>query len=282
MSKSDGMRQSVEEESKQVDELIRKVKEISDSAPKLEQRKRETEAKRIAINNMPEDVLEENAPRLLLFQQHDKARLASALDGLEGAYLGINAVTSTSGSASVFSAVVEVVGHATSIQGPVPDWARPVQGIFVSLAEEKARQEDLPLFLEQLHPSLGDQLRAALDSFEKAQSGIVGVDQAANRLRSVIQQVWGNLVAHARQQCEHDIGARPEFRTSSDREKVAKCLAKPDSFKVLVASLDELWELYKELSPEAKKIFGGDMKRLKELKAHWLLQLDRLRGLIDL
>ena len=101
--------------------------------------------------------------------------------------------------------------------------------MFSNLAEEKAKKEDLPPRLDKINENLGDMFTIALQNFEKTNIGLGMVHQSAIDLRAVLQQLWGGVVALAREKDPASTKKhRFEMAKDGDRILVAECLIVDD------------------------------------------------------
>ena len=107
-------------------------------------------------------------------------------------------------------------------------------------------------------------LLAANESVEKALARLLGTDQAAMRMRDVIQQLWGAMVEHAKNKSPRDIRKnRLELKKSKDRATVASYLSPEEQRRACPPCfLDDLYTLYQHLSPDSKDILSQDDKKL--------------------
>lgn len=278
MSDADELRNSVNKEVEDCDEFLERAKGIVDLVPLVQERKREAEAKKVALTKMPEDAIVEYAPKLLAIQLNDQQKLKTSLPALPQVNKELFLRISASGTTSAFYEAVVTTAHYTK---PVPVWIQPVNEVFDSLAQEKAKKADLPIALEKLQPRLDVAFTVAVESVEKSKSKVLGIDQAAIQLRDVIQQIWGALAERSRQIRSESIGGqRLELKKQAHRIIVADCLATPSENKALVLLLHNLFKLSDELSAICKDPLISDLPTLERLYTEWLLQIDDLRKLV--
>lgn len=274
MSGKDELHKSVDEEIKDYSEYLSHAKAIADSVPIIEERKREAEAKKIALNNIPDDVMSELAPKLWQIQQEDDEMRWQYLprlpqvSGRDSFPISTNAST-----ASYFAAVSTIV----STGGAATVWMDPINDAYHELAESKASRIILPGLMGEVRSDLEQMFAAAHESVAKARNGIIGIDQAAVRMRGVVEQLWGSLVSRANKECRNSVrGQRLELKKETHRQIIAECLLPLGTPKTLASLLDDLYALHQDLSPEAKNILGQDQSKLEQLYTRWVLQIEAL------
>ena len=141
----------------------------------------------------------------------------------------------------------------------------------------ESKKASLPLKLKDIDPNLPTLFSAAVDSYEKSKSQIVGLDNAAMRIRDLIQQLWGALAAKTQQNCGAQLSVkRLEIKKQAHREVVARCLASSNNAKELLIILDQLFQLTSELSKPAKDPMFNDHNRLDGFFSQVILQIDAL------
>ncbi len=198
MPRKDEWLKSLESENKQYDEFLAGAKEIEELVPHVQERKKETEAKLKFVQAAPEDFLIEFGDSLFMLQKHDEEQAKNFIPKfprLTAPAMGYIA----SGTAST-SAYAEMSYNFQAYNFDNDnEWIVPVNNIFTSLADEKSKKAVLPSKLDKINERLGEMFSVAGKSFEKAKSGIIGVDQSAIQFRDVLQQLWGGLANLARE-----------------------------------------------------------------------------------
>ncbi len=280
MTEVDQLKISVEKEIQDCDEFLNQAKEILGVVPLVQERRQEAEAKMLTLNQMPEDLLAESAPRLLNVQLYDQGRLETYLPKLPQINRGLTQhylPSGVAGTAFYDAAVAGMQGQTMT-----PPWLMPVNDAFGSLAVERSRKATLPEALNKLQPNLGEIFQAAVDSIEKSKAGILGIDQASIRMRDVIQQAWGGLAEHTRRRSGKGLAMRLEISRSIHRTQVATSLSRTGEVNSLVLILDNLATLHSELSVFSKNPLIKNIDDLNILVTRWFLYIEQLSKLLDL
>jgi len=278
-NKSDELKQTIQDDINSSESKLSTIKALSDAAPFIQDRKEELETLRDTLEILPEDVVEEIAPRLLLIHRDSYHQFQTRIPDLpqfDSAHISAN---SSTGTASIYQA--EISDLYKTYQSET--WVKTVITTFDELAQNKVRKSNLPIKLEKIDSNLPPLFSAVSDSYEKSKSGIVGLDNAAIRIRDLIEKLWGALVSRAKIKCGSQIGInRLEIKKPKHREKVADCLAAGANTRELLLVLDQLSQLKLDLSKPAKNPMFGDGKLLHDFYTRLILQIDALFGWIDL
>lgn len=228
---------------------------------------------------MPEDVAEEIAPKLLTMQRESFQLFQSRIPKIAQFHFNLSTNSTSSGTASIYQSEISSLYK----NYPTETWAKDSLESFDQLANEKATKSSLLIKLGSIDANLPAFFSAAVDSYGKSKSHIVGLDNAAMRIRDLIQQLWGALVARAQQNCGTKIGKnRLALSRSADREKVSLCLANPNNKKELLLVLNQFSELWLDISGPAKDPMFSDQKSLEDFYTRTILQIDALFAWINL
>jgi hypothetical protein len=273
VKKADELKQSIKDDIKESDDMLATIKALSDAAPHIEERKQELQTLYVTLERMPDGIIEEIAPRLLIAHRDSREQFHTQVPDLADlSHIRISPSPST-GTAGTFYAEIAPV-YDRYVTEP---WAKDLLTPLDDLAQHKAAKSALSVKLAKLSPELPGILLAATDSYEKSKSGIAGLDQAAMRMRDVIQQLWGELAAKAQQNCGPRIGkARLELSKLQDRQKVSICLALNQKENELLYVLDQLSQLHLDLSAPAKNPSFGNRGLLDDFYTRLILHTDSL------
>jgi hypothetical protein len=138
----------------------------------------------MALSHLPWEVLDEIAIMLLPEQKADEDRLRLNLPWLPS--IGkkqvdlIGFTSSTGTTASMVSRIIEVAPEGAS-------WVKEATEPLKGLAERREERGIVGDGLREVEPYLAAYFEKAQASFEKAKAGNLGIDQAATRMRSVVQ-----------------------------------------------------------------------------------------------
>jgi len=272
---------AVDREIELCDDFLDGVKLLSDVVPDVEERKRRARAKKLAVEVFPVDLLSEVAPKFLYLQLAEVERLENSLPCLPDKVIPVSS-TNTSGTMSAFVTIMSSPATIYLSDNDENSLWGGVQNVFTQIVEEGTTIEKLPTRLEKIRQGLGDLFNDAEDSYQKSKSGLLGVDQAASRMRNVLQQIWGNLADHARRLCGETMQdiSRFKFATSKHRMRIADCLAPEDMKKNLVSILDNMHGLYSVLSSVTKYPERGYSSKIEKFHTNWILQLDELMTIV--
>ena len=264
--------------------FIKNVKELSDIAGEAEERNKEDEAKLFFVEKMPKEILAEAGGPLFIFEQHDEEQLHKYLPDLGDDVANARKYISASGStsSSAYMGLVEVYRLYDSATVPFEganleintEPVKQVYSVFSDLAEEKSKKENLPPRLNKLNVNLGDKFEVALQNYEKAKGGIVGVDQSAIQLRDIIEQLWGGIVNLVRTKHPQKYKGVQLNLDTKGKAIAVECLATDDINKQKFALLLEtMSKLKAELSKTefGKNPLNQDVEKLKDLYSQWLL-----------
>jgi len=284
MSEKDEWEKSLENEVDQCDDYLEKAKDISDLVPEVEQRKKEAQAKLLFVRSMPESILAERGHILFVFQKRDEEQLKNHLPGLsrispETKRYMING-TSTSSEYFDIVQTYRLSGSTEPIQGKStfpevePRKVEIVYSAFTELAQEKSKKQSLPPILNRLNKDLGDKFVVAQKNFEKAKSGIVGIDQSAIQMRDVLEQLWGGLVQIVRKQDPRKYKGVELNWNPRGKQIVIECLTDDlMDMQELARMLDIMTSIHSQISDTefGKNPLTKDLEKLKNLYSQWLL-----------
>lgn len=261
--------EAVKREISDYDDFLNRLRDLVDVAPIVNDLREDAKAKLTVIENIPNIYFEESSPRLLLLQEEDdqlRYRFLPAIPEADTSML--NATTSGSTSAFYDEAIRIVKYEVHDTQ-----WFEPIKNQYDHLVGYKQTRALLPGLMGSVRQDLLEMFTSANESVEKSFSGILGVDQAAIRMRDVVEQLWGAMVEHVSRNNEDEVG-RLKLRRESHRKFVAECLSITGTQKSLSALLDDLYALHQDLSPQSKDILADDLNLLKNLHNRWILQID--------
>lgn len=272
MSTVDDLRDSINKEIRDYEEFLSHLKDLVQLVPQVQEWNEEAQTKLVALDNLPDDVLVENAPLLFEVQVDEQRQRQEILPHLPEVRLEVSVYAGTSGSTT--SVLYESATRAIPTGGSVPPWMSPIHEAYQRLVENKVQKATLPEYMGAVRQDLRAMFTLANSSFDQAKSSIIGTDQATIRMRDVIEQLWGALVEHAKRKCG-DIPQKQglELRRELHRHQIADCLGVPTSQKVLTLHLDDLYKLHQDLTPGAKKPLEHDVAKLEELHTRWILQI---------
>jgi len=280
MSDLEELKKSLDREKENCDGYINNTKGIADLVPVIQERKEEVELKAYTISQMPPDVADEFASKVLHSQLRDEKQLTDNLPVIPNVQGFVVRLVSSSGSASVY---VDAVYNSANSRSENNSWAAPVIDSFNNFAQQKANKENLPSLLDNIHPDIGAMFKLAYDDFEKAISSLVGIDQASIRIRDVIEQTWGGLCHHANSKLpDSQKKANLELKKPSHRVFVSNSLASPPGINSLIFVLDDLFTLHDDISKVCKQPLCKDIEMLKSLQSRWVLLLVDLVRLVNI
>jgi hypothetical protein len=266
----------IQDELNTYNSILDKANKIVSIVPRVEELKEEAVAKLLAADELPEDILEELTPRLLVDHDSD----LSYMKFLDNSLPDINPTralfSSTSGTSSAITATI-TTAYPEPIDRPI--WATNVIDRFSEIADLKTKRNELPQAISALSASLGEEFRRAEESIQKAKAGIIQPHQAAGSMRNIIQQVWGEFVARAN---NNPIGIRPsnkryELKKAAHRAEISKAISGSPNPAILEERLAILYGVYQDLSGLSKKTGTPHLKLLHDLRTRWILALDSLR-----
>ncbi len=288
MSKKDEWKKSLENKIEKRKEFIKNVKELTKVAAEAEERNKEDEAKLFFVEHMPDSILLERGQPLFLFEKHDEEQLNKYLPGLSQITGEARKYINISGNStsSAYAEIASTYRLSEAVAPPFTESFTPIELksidevsiVFSNLAEEKAKKENLPPRLDKINENLGDMFTIAVQNFEKTNIGLGMVHQSAMDLRAVLQQLWGGLVALAREKDPATTKKRRfEMTKDGDRIFVAMCLIVDDvEKKKMISSLDILAKLYSDFSEGnfGKNLLGDDKEKLNGLYKLWILTIN--------
>jgi hypothetical protein len=281
----DDLNQSLDNQDKLDDEVLEIMKKLDLLVPKLEERKKERDAKRNLINAAPSDFIVEFAPNLLQIEKADEEKLRENIPGLvDSAKFASVAINSTSGTTSTY------ISGAYSYAGAVnasETWLVNVIEPFDYLADYKLQRMKIPTEVNKLFQGLGDKFLAALRSVDRAKVELANHSDGIMAMRNFIPNFWGELLAHAKQ-------TKPllwrrfqkgSLHQSDSRDLVAKSLGNnPNDERKLVQLLQNMSELSKEMSSLqlAKNLGLNNPLLLNTLFTRWFLLVDDVVKILQL
>ncbi len=277
MTSTSEYKESVQRELERYDSFLKSIKALSDIAPIVSELRDEAQAKLNVLNYTPSDVLSETIPKILPGQLRDETKRSAWIPELPS--LSREFTVSLVSSSGISDSYTTIVTPFLNVD-PQPDWLKPVNATFTQFAEDKARRAILPGLIADIDVSLVEQFQLAVESYEKARSGIHRVDQALNSLRSVIQQLWGSLVDHAKIKCSENIRSnRLELKKVANREIVAACLG-GTRVPEMSLHLSLLYTLYKDISSKSKNVLENDVAGMKQHFTEWILKINAILSIV--
>lgn len=277
------MEESLKRDLDSCKDYLSRVKPIVELVPAVEKRLKEDEAKLVYFEKMPEDIIEEQLPNQLSIQIEDEKRWRDNLPILPVITdeMKITVMAhSTSGSSSDYLTNAETA-HMT-FQYHDDAGVLEVKNVFSQLAKDREQQDNIDKKLAQLHSELSTMFQDAQKSFVQSQYGTTGIDQAAKRLRDVIQRTWGELADRARGRKSADSLA---LRRERDRTYVANNLTTDDhKRKKLIVLFGNMAKLSSDLSQTGfmKSSLSNDYPKLESFHDRWILLLFDLTTLLEL
>jgi hypothetical protein len=260
-----------------IDKMASSVKELTELMGPAQELKRDTETDISFLEVAPDDLIEEHADRLILLEEGEVEKLGYASQALEDAtrnmFIGIS---STSGSGS---AIVDLAYSTRRIPRTFSPAMREVITQYETIAEDKARNSDLPKKLNKINYRLGDRYIEAMKNVELGRAQIINVNKAMVDMRAVLDQLWGGMVAEYRRR---NIGVRgseqgKEITKPSHRDEIAEALSTDTQTKQSwVLLLESISQLQKELSDteQLKNPLNVDVAKLNEFYSRWITQLN--------
>lgn len=278
MSLKNDLKLSLENQDEQDDEILESIKELNLLTPRIEERKREREAKRTLINNAPEEFIEEYGFKLLQIERDDEKKLRYYLSPFTSSVDNvIKVVNSTSGSTSAY--IAEAVGYIR-VDEESGRLLEPAIKSFEELANYKSQKTDIPKDLDDLYPGLGSMFLEAVQSAEKAKNGLENKSNAIMAMRNFLQKsFWGNLLqlALALDPPTWQGFQKRKLKQSDTRDLVAKSLSDNQADE---RKLVEYFQIMDDLSDDlsnsevGKNLLFDDQDLLNSLFAEWFLLID--------
>jgi hypothetical protein len=266
----------------QYDDILKKTSNLVEAVPYIQRLKEDKEISLKILRGLPIDIAEELSPSLLALENKNDEAVKPILPVIQDiSPLFIKTVESSSGSATPY--IVNATNIAMDYQNPGlgnPDWIDFLFETVTEFIDKIQLEQELPNRLNKINTNLGEMFIKANESFVKSKNKIITVDQSAMHMRDVIQQVWGGLVAIARQKNLNqkvNVKIRLEIKTESHRRMVADVLANQFYSKTkLEELLNGASQLYYKLSDAnfGKNILGNDIEKLTIYHSQWIALLD--------
>ena len=268
---------------KKIDNMASSVKELNELMGPAQELKRDTEADILFINAAPDDLIEEHADRLIRSEEGaiKKLDLASTrlVHTVENVRFNVN---STSGSVSGF---VDLAYDSSRISELLSPALQLAISEYEKIAEDKARKSDLPEKLNKVNDHLGEMFLEAVKNVEIGRANVLRVNKAMVDMRSVLDQLWGGLVAEYR---KRKIGVRgsevgKEITKPSHRDEIAEALSVDIQTKqAWVTLLESISQLNSELSrtEQLKNPLNEDVAKLNEFYTRWITQINSAVNLL--
>jgi hypothetical protein len=272
----DQLKKAIQDDIDDSEKKLTAIRMWTYAAPHIQSRKSELQSLLDILNVLPPDVVDELAPTLLQIQREARFRFNFGLSPLYTPDPNKTVQYSSSGTSSVY--LPSIISLANT--DPPPEWAARALASIQHLAQDRARRAELPAKLASIDPGIPATFAAALDSYDKAKSRIVGLDNAVMRMRDLVEHVWRGLTSKARARCP-TLAKHLEHKKPTHRQAVADCLTKNAKSAHLRRHLDDLYSLFGELSKPGKDPAFDDSQRTDEFFARLVFQLDSLFVWID-
>lgn len=279
MSDIDDLLESLDNQEEYDNKLLEIIKELNLQIPKLEERKKERDAKRYFIENSPPGFLIEIAPKLLQIEKGDEEKLGNCIPGLlHEAELTIDTINSTGGTASPY---ISGAYKYIASEDKQSTWFEPVIQKFDDLAKYKTQKSSISFEADKLYQGLGDMFNEALTAVEMSRKDLGNLSSAIMAMRNFLQSMWGNILDLARQTKPQlwENFQKSGLGQSDVRNLVSKSLGEnPTDKKKLVLLLNEMSELYNEMSSNqiGKNLQFDNKTKFNTLFSRWLLLIDGL------
>jgi hypothetical protein len=287
MSRKTEWKKRLENKIKVRKDLIRKVREWAEIAADAEEENKKDEAKLYFVEHIPEEILDERGEPLFSFEIHDEERLLRQLPGLPEVTPSIRiSMVSGSSDSSEYLSIAQSYRRSTINNNPFTlpfsqeqaDKIEQVYQVFSDLADETARKQRLPELLNRINMELGEKFTITVRNYQKAKTEIVGIDQSAIQMRSVLEQLWGGMIILARKNIANDYkDSRFALQKENHRKIVAEALVGDDfERKNLILSLDKMASLTKAFSNTqfGKNQATKDIEKLNDSYKVWILTID--------
>lgn len=268
---ADQLKKSIQDDIADSDSRLDAIRLWTYAAPQIQSRKTELQSLLDILNGLPQDVLDEIAPALLQIQRESRARFVFTFPTIYPPDQSKTIYYSSSGTASAYAASII---SAADIH-PRPEWASKALAKLKALAEERASRAELPTKLAAIDSDLPATFAAVLDSYDMSKTGIVGRDNAVMRMRDLIEHVWRGLTSTARLKCQA-VKNHLELKKPSHREEVARCLADPANAMLLLHHINELQQLFMDLSKPGKEPAFNNAQLTDEFFTRLIFQIDSL------
>ncbi len=254
--------------------------------PHAQRRLKEIEAEEAVVDQLPDDVAEEIAQKMLPIQRHEERKASILLPQASAiSEETIRYMITGSATISVYAAYVDNVANYEYEEGAVA-WAGPVKEIFVTLASDVERKNRIHDQLTKLASQLGDTFNTAEDVYEKARGGANLVSEGVMAMRVVLQDFWGQLAELARRKKPGKTRSYNglEMRKETHRKLVAECLVNQEEERdKILLHFDIMAGLHKKMSATdfGKNLLGKDIERMESIHTSWIILLSDLVGIID-
>lgn len=284
MSKRDELERSLENEDKQYSQFLENIRPYVDLIPSVQARQNEVQAKKSFVENAPDEVIAEVGDDLLQNQVYDEQQARRFTPQVSP--ISVAQIDYMIGGTSSISLYFDILDTVNRFEGDdlSSGWAEPVKQTFTVVADEKARKNSLPPRLDIINQNLGEMFTVAQESVAKAQTQVLGVDQAAKQLRDVLQQLWGGLANIARVRGPRTYrGTRFRYTRKKDIAFVAEHLSNDENAQQrLTRLLGIISNMASELSETnfMKNPLTADVDRLNELYQRWTVLIDDIVSIV--
>lgn len=272
-----------------VEDTLKKISKLVSIIPFLERLKRDDETSLFLLDHLPDDLVEEVAPSLLI-QEKETANLLSylipKLPPLPPKEELVKAVSSSaSGTASPYVFVTTSYVEACSVNLDNRSDITPLVSKVDDYSQRVATEGYLPWRLDKINTDLGKKYNVAYDSYIKCKNGVGHVGSCAIEFRDVLEDTWGGLVNLARLKDHGNILKTNHFekKNENDRELIASVLeTKTFPSTRLKILLDKLESLCIKLSAKkfGKNPLNEDFQSLHIYFDEWIAILDGISGLV--
>lgn len=287
MSRKPEWKKSLENKIKARKELIRKVKEWAEIAADAEEANKKDEAKLYFVEHMPEEILDERGETLFLFESHDEKWLMNQLPNLPEVTSSLRtSMHSGTADSSEYLAIAQSYRRSTAIDNSYSlpfsqeqtEKIEQVYQVFSDLADETAKKERLPGRLNRINRELGEKFTITIRNYQKANAEIMGIDQSAIQMRSILEQLWGGMIILAKKNIPNTYkDSRLALQKENHRRIVVDALVSDDvERKNLILSLDKMASLATTFSNTqfGKNQAAKDIEKLNESYRVWILTID--------
>ena len=271
-----------------IDDIFGKVAKLVELVPSLQHQKEADWDSLALIRALPPDFLEENASKWLALETENNRIFSSNLPTISDVNPGMIQATLTTASGTAtpyFTSGSNLVASYQSSPDPRPEWVDRVMIVMDEHNSRISQRDYIPTRFDLLNRDLGKMFKVAMQSFNKCQNGILGVDNCAMHLRDIIQQVWGGL-ANKATVLNTSRGVNPndlQLKKQADRESMADILSSPTFPKAkLLLILDDLYDLHYKFSNSrfGKNILNTDFQLLKAYYSRWLSDMDSISAIV--
>lgn len=232
MAKKEVWKKILEDKIASRNKMIARIKELGKLAADAEEQNKKDKAKLFFVENMPDSVINERGESLYLFEKHDEERLNKFLPDLPSVTQEVKTyMNSGTSDSSEYLAISQTYRKSNFENTPYAfpftqnefESIEKVYTVFFDLAAETSKKESLPPRLNKINRKLGDKFKITIESYEKAKVDIVGVDQAAIQMRSLLEQLWGGLIKLVKDKVPNEFkGNRFALRKERHRIIIAK------------------------------------------------------------